>query len=303
MNDYLEDHRNTLFAKAQMINQEIQIPDPPLNPDGSLVDSNFAYLYYINHYWDKIDLQEPAMLNTPTFYSKLQYYFDDVVPPLVDSIIKYADLLIEKAKGDTELYKYLIWYVTNKYERSNYVAHDGVFVHMVQNYYAKNCCQTDEAVLERMVNQAEKLRHILIGRKAPELYAPDTNELFRSNYESKRKYTIMWFWDLNCGHCKTATPKLVEFYNRAHDSLDFEVYAVCMTNDAKKWKERIIEKEMPWINVIGNKANIDWRQVYDISTFPVIFVLDKNKNIIVKKISVDELENFLRNYDAGRIRY
>ena len=115
----------------------------------------------------------------------------------------------------------------------------------------------------------------------------------------------MWFWDLNCGHCKTATPKLTEFYNRAHDSLDFEIYAICMCpdSDIEKWKARIIEKEMPWINVGGNKASMDYRIAFDVVTTPVLFVLDEEKKIIVKKIGVDELENFLRNYDSGLIRY
>ena len=306
MTDFVDLHRNSLFGKAQLLMREIEVPEPPRNPDGSMIDSNFSYNYYLNHYWDNTDLSEPALLNTPVFYQKLEYYFADVVPPLIDSTIKYIDILIKKTENTPELFKYIVWYLTNKYERSQYVAHDAVFVHMVQNYYAKGRCPwTDEAVLERMINQAEKLSHILIGKKAPELYMPDTNGVFRSNYESKRKYTIMWFWDLNCGHCKTATPKLVDFYNRMHDSLDFEIYAVCMclSKDSAKWKERIIEKELPWINVGGTTATMDYRVEYDVVTTPVIYVLDREKKIIVKKIGVDELENFLRNYDSGLIRY
>jgi len=304
MRDFVDENRHTLFGKAQLLLRDVEVPEPPRNPDGSLVDSNFEYSYYINHYWDNTDFLEPALISTPPFYPKLKTYFDDVVPPLVDSIIKYADLLIEKTKNTTELFKYIVWYLTNKYERSQYVAHDAVFVHMVLNYYAKGLCPwTDEAVLERMVNQAHKLEPILIGKKAPELYMPDTNGVFRSNYESKRKYTVMWFWDLNCGHCKTATPKLVEFYNRAKDSLDFEVYAVCITTDIEKWKKAIIEKELPWINVGGNQATLDYRVVYDVLTTPVIYVLDHEKKIIVKKIGVDELENFIRNHSTGLIRY
>ena len=307
MTDYVDLHRNSLFGRAQLLMRDIEVPEPPRNSDGSLVDSNFGYQYYLNHYWDNTDFSEPALLGTPVWYSKIETYFNDVVPPLVDSINKYADLLIKRAENTPELFKYIVWYVTNKYERSQYVAHDAVFVHMVQNYYAKGrCTWTDEAVLERMVNQAEKLSHILIGTKAPELSMYDTNGIFRSNYESNRKYTIMWFWDLNCGHCKSATPKLVDFYNRMHDSLDFEVFAVCMTKDSTdlpKWKERIREKEMPWINVGGNTATVDYRIAFDVTTTPVIFVLDKEKRIIVKKIGIDQLEDFLRNYDSGIIKY
>ena len=304
--NFLEENKHSLFAKAQYFTREIEIPEPPRNPDGSLVDSNFGYYYYVNHYWDNMDFSEPAMLSIPqnVFYDRLKTYFDEVVPPLVDSIIKYADSLVEKSKNTPELFRYFVWYITNKYERSQYVAHDAVFVHMVQKYYAKGLCPwTDEAVLERMVTHANKLSNILIGKKAPELIMPDTNGVFRSNYESRRKYTVMWFWDLNCGHCKSASPKFVEFYNRAKDSLDFEIYAICMTKEVDKWKQEIINRGFNWINVGGNTANMDYRIVYDVTTTPVIFVLDKEKNIIVKKIGVDELENFIRNYDAGKIKY
>jgi len=301
---FLDENRHNLFGKAQLLLRDIEIPESPRNPDGSLVDSNFGYNYFVNHYWDNMDFSDPALLYTPAFYPRLKNYFDEVVPPLVDSVTKYADLLVDRAKNTPELFKYIVWYITNKYERSEYVAHDAIFVHMVQTYYAKGLCPwTDEAVLERMTTHANKLSHILIGKKAPELWMPDTNGIFRSNYESKRNYTIMWFWDLNCGVCKTATPKLVEFYNRAKDSLDFEVYAICINSDTAKWKAAIIEKELPWINVGGNTANIDYRVVYDATSTPVVFVLDREKKIIVKKISVDKLEEFIRNYDDMKIRY
>ena len=304
--DFIDSHRNSLFAKTRLMMHDIQIPEAPRNSDGSLVDSNFGFHYYLNHYWDNIDFQESALFNTPfPFNSKLEYYFDKVVPPFVDSIIKYTDILLEKAKGNADVFRYILSHVSSKAERSQYVAHDAVFVHVVQKYYAKGCCPwVDEAILERMIDKAETLNLILIGKKVPELYMADTNGRFRSNYESKRKYTIMWFWDLNCGYCKTATPKLVDFYNRQHDSLDFEIYAVGATNDIERWKKQIVEKGMTqWINVAGDTMSLDYRQVFDISAFPVIFVLDKDKKIIVKKIGVDELENFLLNYDAGKIRY
>jgi len=304
--NFLETKKHTLFGKAQNFTREIEIPEPQKNSDGSWVDSNYGYYYYINHYWDNMDFTDPAMLTIPqnVFSDKLKAYFDEVIPPFVDSIIKYADILVEKTKVTPELFRYFVWYITNKYERSQYVAHDAVFVHMVQKYYARGLCPwTDEAVLERMVTHANKLSHILIGKKAPELIMPDTNGVFYSNYQIAKKYTVMWFWDLNCGHCKSSGPKLVEFYNRAKDSLDFEIFAICMTTDIEKWKQAIIDREFPWINVGGNRANLDYRVVYDVTTTPVILVLDRDKNIIVKKISVDELENFIRNYDEGNIKY
>jgi len=299
--NFLKTHENTFFVKTQRFGEEITVPEPPKNPDGSLVDSAWSYQYYLNHYWDNCDFSEPALVRTPIFHSKISQYFENVIIPIPDTINKYSDLLVEKAKNTPDLLKYIIWFITNKYERSQYVGQDAVFVHMVKTYYEKGLCPWEnEERLMAMAEKADQLDKILIGRKAPELIMPDTNGIFHSNYGFNKKYTIMFFWDVGCGHCKTATPILKEFYERAKDSLDFEVYAVCIAKDTVKWKQDLREKGVSWVNVGKNTANIDFPKVYGVKTTPIIFILDREKKIIVKNISAEEIEKVIRNHEEGK---
>lgn len=302
---FVAQHGTTsLFGRTQRLAQDVEVPEEIRNIKDQSTQEIASYNYYLNHYWDNCDFSEGALIYTPVFHPRLVKYFDKVVPPVVDSIIKYADILVEKSKASTELFKYIVWYITSKYERSQYVGHDAVFVHMVLNYYAKGLCPwTDEAVLERMIERAEQLDGVLLGKVAPELYMFDTNERFISSHSFNKKYTIMWFWDVTCGHCKTVTPILVDFYNRAKDSLDFEVYAVCITSDTASWKRAIVSRQLPFVNVGGNRANLDYRKVYGVTTTPYIYVLDREKKIICKKIGVEQLESFLRNHEAGKRIY
>jgi len=110
----------------------------------------------------------------------------------------------------------------------------------------------------------------------------------------------MWFWEEKCGYCKTAAPILKEFYDRAKDSLDIEVYAICIGTDTVKWKQAIIERGYNWINVGYNTANIDFRDVYGVRSTPVVFILDKEKKIIAKKIEAADIETVIRNHEAGK---
>ncbi|MBO4402174.1 MAG: DUF5106 domain-containing protein [Bacteroidales bacterium] len=294
----IETYPNQLFSKLQKMGLEVEVP--PL-PEGR--DSVWLLWYYISHYWDNTDLTDDGMIFSPMFHPFLKHYYEQVAPTAVDSLIKYTDLLIEKTTSK-ELFKYIVWYVTHKYERSKYVGQDAVFVHMVKKYYEQGLCPwVDSTTLEAMVERADKLDPILVGRQAPHLMMMDLSKRLRSSYEFDKKYTIMWFWDVDCSHCKSATPKLVEFYNRLKDSLDLEVFAVCMSADTVAWRKYVNDHNLPWVNVGGNVANIDFVQVYDVHSTPQIYVLDKQKKIIVKKISVDELENFMRRYDKGEIRY
>ena len=294
----IDGHPDHLFSKIQRMNVDVEIPEKPAG-----ADSTWEYRYYVNHYWDNTDLGEDGLICAPLFYPKLKRYYEGIIPVSVDSIIKYTDLLIGRITSK-ELFKYVVWYVTHKYERSQYVGQDAIFVHMVLNYYeAGRCPWVDSTQLEAMVERAHKLDPILLGRTAPNLWMMDTNHTLHSNYEFNRQFTIMWFWDVDCSHCKSATPKLAELYHRMKDSLDMEVMAICMSADTVAWKRYLREHDMPWVNVGGNVANMDFIDVYDVHSTPYIYVLNREKKIIVKKLSIEELENFLRKYAKGEVRY
>lgn len=298
---FIETHSNNLFAKAQKLNLEIKMPE--VKPEG-YIDSNWKYQYYLEHYWDNCDFSEEALVYTPVFAPFLNNYYEKVMHPAIDSIIKFNDILINKAQNNPELYKYIIWYLSNRYERSKYLGHDAIFVHLIRNYYEKGLCPwVDETVLENMIERANILEPILLGKVAPWVIMPDIDGKFHSNYDFSTEYTIMYFWDTDCGHCKVSTPKLLEFYNREKDSLNFEVFGICLTADSVKWKNYLLDKKLPWTNVGNNKANIDFREAYDIKASPKIYVLDRNKRIIVKNIDMDDLEDFIIKHKQGLIKF
>ena len=291
-------HPGQLFAKIQKMNIDVDVPDKPAG-----ADTNWEYRYYVNHYWDNTDLSDDGLLMSPLFFPKLKRYYESVIPLSVDSTIKYTDLLVGKITSK-EQFKYVVWYVTHKYERSQYIGQDAVFVHMVETYYEQGRCDwVDETQLEAMVERAHKLDPILIGRRAPQLWMMDTNRTLHSNYEFPKQFTIMWFWDVDCSHCKAATPKLADIYHRLKDSLDIEVMGICMSADTLAWRKYIRTHDMPWVNVGGYVANIDFVDVYDVHSTPYMYVLNREKQIIVKKLPIEELETFLRRYAKGEVRY
>ena len=54
---------------------------------------------------------------------------------------------------------------------------------------------------------------------------------------------------------------------------------------------------MNWINVNGPRTLTgDYREQYDISLTPVIFVLNGKKEIIAKNLQADQLQLFMKNY-------
>ena len=56
------------------------------------------------------------------------------------------------------------------------------------------------------------------------------------------------------------------------------------------WKKYIKEKGLDWDNYNGGEANVDWHEVYDIISTPVIYLLDQDKKIVGKKLNAVVLE-------------
>jgi thiol-disulfide isomerase/thioredoxin len=127
---------------------------------------------------------------------------------------------------------------------------------------------------------------------------PDTNWTMQELHKIKAKYTMVIFWDANCGRCKEEMPRLKEAYTKLNNQIYaggkyFEVYAVSLTNVAEEWKKYVADNKLKWINVSDLYNNTKFRRLYDIYSTPVIYLLGADKKILAKRLSVEQVEDFI----------
>lgn len=141
---------------------------------------------------------------------------------------------------------------------------DAVFVHLVEKYYMTNQAYwMDSTQLRKITERAMTMKPLLIGKRTWNLTLEDTNGVFHPLYDVKAKYTVLFFWDPDCGHCQKAIPKLVEVYDK-YKSMGIEVYAACTETDVNKWKKMIRDKNLKWLNVADPNLHNNFRHSYKI---------------------------------------
>jgi len=209
-------------------------------------------------------------------------------------------LLTDKSKEGTEIFEYIIWYITNSSERSKIMGFDKVFVYMVENYYLKNKLpDTNPLVLKNLTKRTSEIKPALLGKYAGNLILIDTLGAFSSLYEIDSDYTVVIFWDQECGTCKKEISELKSLYEK--DQPDFEVFAVCVDTNLASWRNFVKKNTLSWINVNGTRSlSGDYHKLYDIYSTPVIYLLDRNKKIIAKRLDTKQLEGFLKNYHQNK---
>ena len=252
-------------------------------------------------YIDNSRLEDDALVRTPqtVFKQRLDRYLNVYLksaPP--DIIIRYIDPLIDRAKPSKENFRYLVHTLSEKYLQSNVMSYDEIYVHLVKRYIEPGLCEwMSPSTVDMNVKRADTWEKLLIGRPAPPLIMKDDKGQVQSLYNLKSKYTLLIFWSPTCGHCKTIIPDLFKRYARYKDKYDIAAYAVLSEPDdatRPKWHEFIKANHLDWINIDGGEANLDWHEVYDIVTTPQIYLLDKDKKILAKKLDAETFEEVLK---------
>lgn len=312
-NKQLNEYRNNIIKTQpnSMLAALLNAMKDPVIPARTPVthqDSLNNYYYYKNHYWDGISFMDARVIRTPFFPKKLEKYYREIVSQAADSIIKDADYKILLARSSPEMYKYLLNWLTDEYINPKYMGQDAIFVHLFEKYHSKGLTNwLNEKQMETISRRAYMLMANLIGEKGANLEMVDSSGKPSSLYNLQANYTVLTFWDPNCGHCKEEIPRLDSIYQANWKKHGVKIYAV-LTQDEKEdlkgaWVNYIKEHHLgEWTNVYqtkeleaaDRKAQVaGFRQLYDVTMTPTLYLLDKDKHIIGKKLTWQQLNDFL----------
>ncbi len=271
---------------------EIKVPEYIENKDS--VRWFHSYNYNRQHYFDNIDFSDERFLRTPIFHNKLETFFTRLLVQDPDTLIHYIDKIIEQSESDKEMFQYVVRYLFNTYSQSNIMGMDKVLVHMADVYYLTDKVDwLDEENEKNLKEHVAKLRFNLVGNQAQDLKMETYTEEYARLYDIEAKYTLVYFFEPDCGHCKKVTPKVYELYQE-YDRREFEVLAVYTQTNKEEWAEYIANNGYEdWINVWDPYNLTNFRFFYNVYSTPTIYLLDEDKKIIAKRIGHETLKNIL----------
>jgi thiol-disulfide isomerase/thioredoxin len=283
--------------------------EPPVPPHTAITrqDSLDNYYYYKSHFWDGVSFMDDRIIRTPFFLPQLERYNRDVLAGApADSLIKDIDYKLLLARTAPETYKFLLNWLTDEYINPKYMGQDAVFVHLFQQYHSKGLSPWLNAKqMEVISRRAYMQMDNLIGVQAANLEMLDTAGRPTPLYGVKADYILVLFWDPTCGHCKEELPKIDSIYRASWQKKNLKIYAVLTEDKKAEWLSYINEHNLrDWINVYQTKemekADYDaqrpgYRQLYDVIQTPTVVLLDKDKRIIGKKLSWQQLNDFLES--------
>jgi len=287
----------------------MQRPEAPAMPtvNGKL-DSLYPYYYVKNHFWDNVVFNDNRLIRTPFFEDKLDEYFKNYVSREPDSIIEELQYILTVAKTGKEIYPFLLFKFTNKYIAPEFMGQEKVFLHLFQNFFAKgDTALLNEASKKSITERAYSMMANQLGLAAPSLIVNTPENKKVSLYDQNATYTFLAFWDPTCSHCKVEIPRLDSFYKAAWKDLNVKIFSVNINfKELAAWKNFIQENHLEhWTHAYQTEEDLNKeikaglpttiRQQYDVFKTPTFYLLDANKKIIAKNLSLEQFNDFLVN--------
>lgn len=297
--DIQNQHPELFYSKFLYLTTDLKIPPQPADDDRE--EDLYRYRYLKKHYWDGIDLTDEGILKTPVFRQKLDYYLDKMIVKDPDSMIAESDWLLAQAEPCKEMFKYLCVALLNEAAKSEIMCMDSWYVHMVLNYYdnGKAFWIDDEAELFRIVERGKKLQPLQCGMVAPDVRMRSRTFEYHKLHDLQNDYVLVYIWDPECGHCQKETPKLKRVYDSLRvEGIDFEVYAIANTLEYEKWHKFMDDKGLDWINVTAfSPEEQAFRAIYDVRSNPQFYLLNKEKEIIAKRINSWQVFDLIKHLE------
>jgi thiol-disulfide isomerase/thioredoxin len=290
--------------------------------------NRYMQQWYRSNFFTDLNIFDPDMLRTPRYEEKLMEYFqpNQVFIFHPDTVNAEIDKILTKAKANDDVFSRVLVTLFNHYGKFNYIVDENIWVHIAEKWYIPFATWSSDEDKEKWKKEVADRKPNLIGKTAPpiepllilppehfkaaaldtaikfDIYAGKVIADFRK--ELKSKYTILYFWDYNCGHCKKGIQELWSLWEEMKDKdLQIITVQVVESKEAKgKWIDFVNEHNMfGWINAWspyvyeGYKVENHYKTTYKLSSTPQLYLLDEDKTIILKgSVSLEQVKDFIR---------
>lgn len=270
----------------------------PVAPENIRKNPTSNFYYVRDHYFDGVDWSDDRLVRTPIIENKLNYYLDKMIVHKADSLIPEVENILQTVlkAGNKEMFKFTAIKLLNKYANSKVIGDDAVYVHIGEKYYCSGMADwVEEEQLKKICDNVRDLKPNLMGNKAPNIDLKRMDGTPVQLYQLPAKFTVVYFWDPNCGKCSKTSEAMKPLYEKFKPK-GVEIFGVCSENweNIEKCRKKVKEMNLTWINTSGDAYPLAvTKKYYDLRANPTIFLLDEEKRILWKRINVDQLDEIL----------
>jgi len=276
---------------VQTITPAFTRPDPP----AMITDQNLRLEYVIKHYWDNFNFADTAYVPTPDITEQAWVNFIDLlfrVPPdKAQAAMK--DMMTKSAEGSQKLLLYFTELADKYlYDPNSPARNEELYIPVLEVLLQSPALDDTEKIRPQMrLDWALKNR---MGAKATDFQYTGITGQTGTLYQVNTAYILLFFNNPECTSCVEHIQAIRQsvIINRLISERKLTIVSIYPDREVEnEWKKNITAYPAEWIK--GYDPSFTISEKYDLKASPTLYLLDKDKTVLLKDASLPLIDNYL----------
>ena len=251
--------------------------------------------YMRDHFWDKFDFND-SLVTTKADTMEMLQFFAAYVAFYVDKLDQEPiRKLMERASTSKPMFDYFGMLADKVlHDPNSPYRNDEHYIAVLEAQIASSHYDKYEKMAPQYdLRIASQNR---IGHKANNFSYTDISGVTRDMYSLKNEYIIIYINNPGCNMCRQITEglKLSPIISKMQKSGMLKILAIYPDEQIDEWHKHHSDMPAEWINSYDKGCLIDRENLYNVNAIPALYLLDRNKKVLVKdSTDISELESLL----------
>ncbi|WP_370794895.1 DUF5106 domain-containing protein [Bacteroides stercorirosoris] len=252
--------------------------------------------YLVRHYWENVDFADTTYLDHREVMEQAWVDYIDIMKLVPEETAISA---IKQMYKDAGKKKKVFFYFTDLAEKYLYdpnspMRNEELYIPVLDAMLESTVLDDTEKILpkgrrelaeqNRLGRQAEDFTYTLVSGKSGTLYGV------------KADYTLLFINSPGCHACEEGIKELKQApaINKEFEAGNLKILSVYPDEDKEEWERHLSDFPKEWINGYDKKLMIKEKNLYDLKAIPTLYLLDKNKKVLLKDAVVGQIEQYLQ---------
>lgn len=265
-----------------------------------LEDPELRAEYLVRNYWENVDLKDTSYIHHPEIMEQAWVDYIDIMRIVPADLAKSA---IKDLIKSTEVEKKMFLYFTKLadkylYDPNSPMRNEELYIPVLDAMLESNVLSDVEKIRPKGRRElAEKNRP---GKKAIDFTYTLASGKTGTLYGVKAEYTVLFINNPGCHACEESIEEMKQapMINKELMAGRLKILAVYPDEEKEEWERHLKDFPKEWINGYDKKTVIKEKNLYDLKAIPTLYLLDKDKNVLLKDVMVGQIEEYLVRRNA-----
>jgi len=251
--------------------------------------------FLVKHYWDNVNFADTNYIHHPDVTEQAWADYCDILNHVP---LETAQEAIRKTIERTSVDKKVFTYITDLADKYLYDPNSPM---RNEEYYIPVLdAMLTSPVLEEIEKVRPKARRELaqknrIGTKALNFNYTLASGAQGSLYQQQTDYILLFINNPGCHACTETIDALknAPIINQLLGQKKLTVLSIYPDEELDEWRKHLNEFPKEWINGYDKKFAIKEQQLYDLKAIPTLYLLNKEKTVLLKDATAQAVEEYL----------